>query len=107
MSKKFVLGFLILAVALAFAGTVPAVHSYTITLAQPAVVNGTQLKPGDYKLSVSADKITLAQGKTSLDVPAKVETQDKKYDDTAVRMVSGNLAEIRIGGTKTKIVITQ
>jgi hypothetical protein len=105
MLKKFVLGFMILALALASAGTVPGVHSYTITLAQPAVVNGTQLKPGDYKLTVGADKITLAQGKTSLQVPAKVETEERKFDDTAIRVVGGAIAEIRVGGTRTKIIL--
>lgn len=107
MLKKLVLGFMLLALALASAGTVPNGHTYTITLAQPTVVNGTQLKPGDYKLSMGTDKITLSQGKKTVDVPAKFETTEKKFDDTAIRFVSGSIAEIRLGGTKTKIVIAQ
>jgi len=35
----------------------------------------------------------------------KVETVEKKYDDTAIRYTGNTIAEIRIGGTKTKIVL--
>jgi len=105
MLKKLVLGFMFLALALASAGTAPSVHSYTITLAQPAVVNGTQLKAGDYRLTLGVDKITLKQGKQIIDIPAKVETGETKFNDTAIRFVSGAIAEIRLGGTKTRIVV--
>lgn len=107
MIKKFVIGFILFALALSFAGTVPSNRTYTITLAQPTVVNGTQLKPGDYRLSMGLDKITLVMGKVSVDVPAKFETTEKKFDDTAIRLISGAIAEIRLAGTKTKIVIAQ
>jgi hypothetical protein len=103
--KRFVLAFIILALALATAGTVPAAHSYTITLAQAATVNGTPLAPGDYRLTVSPAKVTLSQGKLNIDLQAKVETADKKFDDTAVRYVSGKLAEIRLGGTKIRVLL--
>jgi len=105
MFKKFVLSFVILALAAAFAGTVPSVHSYRITLAQAAIVNGTDLKAGEYRLNVDASKITLVNGKLSVDVPAKIETVEKKFDDTAIRYTGNVIAEIRIGGTKTKIVL--
>jgi hypothetical protein len=104
--KRFVLAFVILALAVATAGTVPGAHSYTITLAQAAIVNGTHLTPGDYRLTVSPAKVTLVQGKLNIDVPAKVETEDKKFDDTSVRYVGDKLSEIRIGGTKTRVVVT-
>jgi hypothetical protein len=102
MFKKFVLSFVILALAAAFAGTVPSVHSYRITLAQAAVVNGTDLKAGEYRLNVDTSKITLVNGKLSVEAPAKIE---KKFDDTAIRYSGRVIAEIRIGGTKTKIVL--
>ena len=107
MSKRFVLAFAILALVVATAGTVPGTHTYTINLIQPAVVNGAQLKPGEYRLTLDVDKVTLAQGKLSVDVPAaKIETVDKKYDSTAIRYVGTSIAEIRLGGTKTRIVVT-
>ena len=105
MLRKFVLAFAILALAAAFAGTVPSAHSYRITLAQPTVVNGTQLKAGEYRLTVDTSKITLELGKTVLQAPAKVETVEKKFDDTVLRLEGNNLAEIRLGGTKTKVIL--
>ncbi|HXS95989.1 MAG TPA: hypothetical protein VN736_15395 [Candidatus Limnocylindrales bacterium] len=107
MIKKLVIGFILFALALSFAGTVPSNRTYTITIAQPTVVNGTQLKAGDYKLSMGQDKITLVLGKSTVDVPAKFEANEKKFEDTALRLVSGALVEIRLGGTKTKIVLAQ
>ncbi|HWC97063.1 MAG TPA: hypothetical protein VG456_09945 [Candidatus Sulfopaludibacter sp.] len=105
MFKKFVLSFLILALAAAFAGTVPSAHSYRITLGQAAVVNGTDLKAGEYRLNVDESKITLVLGKVTVESPAKIEIVEKKYDDTAIRYTGKTIAEIRIGGTKTKIVL--
>lgn|SRR5579872_6986009 len=105
MFKKLVLAFAIFALAAAFAGTVPSPHSYRITLAQSAVVNGTELKPGEYRLTLDTTKITLVKGKQTVEVPAKVETVEKKYDDTAIRYVGNVVAEIRLGGTKTKVVL--
>lgn len=105
MLKKLVLVFAILAIAVASAGTVPGSHSYTITLIQPAVVNGTQLKPGEYRLTVDVTKVTLTKGKQVLDIPsAKVESVEKKFDATAIRYVGEAIAEIRLGGTKTRVV---
>jgi hypothetical protein len=103
--KRFVLAFVILALAVATAGTGPSVHSYTVTLSQATDVNGTKLAAGDYRLTVTNDKATLAKGKVNVDLQVKVETADKKFDDTAVRYAAGKLSEIRLGGTKTRIVV--
>lgn len=105
MFKKFVFAFAILALVAAFAGTVPSVHSYRITLAQAAVVNGTELKAGEYRLNVDTAKVTFVLGKVSVEAPAKIEAVDQKYSDTAIRYEGTTLAEIRLGGTKTKIVL--
>ena len=108
MLKRVVLAFAILALAVATAGTVPGSHSYTITLVQPAVVNGTTLKPGEYRLHVDVTKVSLTQGKQIVDIPdAKVENVDKKFDTTAIRYNDGKIAEIRVGGTKTRVVVAQ
>jgi len=106
MLKKFVLAFAILAVALATAGTVPGSRTYTITIIQPAVLNGTHLKPGDYRLVVEPAKVTLLVGKDKLDLPtAKVESVEQKYDATAIRYTGDKIEEIRLGGTKTHILM--
>ena len=109
MLKKFVLAFAILTLALATAGTVSnVIGSYKITLVQPSVVNGNDLKAGEYRLNVGTDKVTIFIGKNAVDVPAKIESSDKKFEATAIRYstVDGksSISEIRLGGTKTKLV---
>ena len=110
MVKKFILAFAILSLVAAIAGTVPAGGpTYKINLLQSSVLKGTELKPGEYKLTVVADKATIQNGKVSVEVPAKVETVDKKFDNNAVRYVTQDgkqtICEIRVGGTKTKVVL--
>jgi hypothetical protein len=113
MVKKLVavLAILVLA-AMAFGGTVPAARTtFRITLMQPSVVNGAELKPGEYKLNIGDNKITLVQGKVSIDAPAKIETEKKKFDATAIRYQADGskqvVAEIRLGGSKTRVVLAQ
>jgi hypothetical protein len=102
MFKKFVLAFAILALAVASAET------YRITLVKPAVVKGTELKAGDYRLNVENSKVTIVGGKQSVEVAVKVENVDQKFDSTAIRYtVEGDkstISEIRLGGTKTKLI---
>ncbi len=112
MVKKLVLIFAVLAIAAAVAGTLPTGHSnYKITLFRPAVLNGTEFKAGDCVLSLDFvdSKATLTQGRQSVVVPAKIESVDQKFDITAVRLTRDgdkqNIAEIEIGGTKTKVTM--
>src|SRR4051794_27053623 len=105
MLKKFVLAFGVLALAVASA------ENYRVTLSQPASVKGTQLKAGDYRLNVENTKCTLVNGKQSVELPVKVETVEKKFDSTAIRYTGAgekqSISEIRIGGTKTKLVFEE
>lgn len=110
MLKRFVLAFAILSLALATAGTVPSAGgSYKITLVQPSVVNGNDLKAGEYRLNLGTEKVTIVNGKQSLEVPAKIESVDKKFEVTAIRYttVAGKMtiSEIRLGGTKTRLLL--
>ena len=106
---KFVFAFTILAIVATFAGTpsakLPVAHD---TLNKPAIVHGTALKAGDYRLTIDASKVTFLIDKDSREISAKVETGDKKYDVTEVQYDGvGNQAtitEIRLGGTKTKLL---
>jgi hypothetical protein len=108
MFNRIVLAFVILALAVATAGTVPGVGSYHLTLLQPTVVNGTVLKAGEYKLNLANEKVTFVDGKFSIDAHVKVETVEKKFDTTSIRYSDqagkAVLSEIRIGGTKTKLL---
>jgi hypothetical protein len=104
MLKRFVLAFAIVALAVASAAT------YKVTLPQSSVVNGNELKAGDYRLNVQNDKVTIVNGKQSVEVPVKIENVGQTYDSTAVRYLDqggkATISEIRLGGTKTKLVFT-
>ena len=109
MLRKFVLAFAILALAAAFAGTVtPHGPACWVTLLQASTVKGTPLSAGEYKVTVSGDKATFVNGKLSWTVDVKIENQDKKFDSTSVRYTieagKQNITEIRIGGSKTKLL---
>ncbi len=111
MVKKLVLILAVVAIIATAETTVPAVSHYRITLVQPAVVQGTLLKAGEYRLDLTASKATISadNGKNRIEVPVRIETESTKFDATAVRMdtASGKavISEIRLGGTKTKLIL--
>lgn len=95
---------LFLTAALAFAGAA----SYSVTLFQPSVVSGTELKAGEYKLTIVGDKATITKGKEKIEADVKMETADTKFSATSVRYADQNgkmkVQEIRLGGTNTRVV---
>lgn len=109
MVKKLALILAIVALVVS-AGTVPSGPRYKVTLTQTSVVQGTELKAGDYQLSLADTKLTITTdtGKNPVEVAVKVETESKKFDTTMVRFntASGKavISEIRLGGTKTRLV---
>ncbi len=86
-------------------------QTYTVTFFQPSVVKGTELKAGDYKIQVTDQKVVLFNGKQPIELPAKVETSDTKFSSTTVRYTNqggtSEIGEIRLGGSKTKLVFNQ
>jgi len=102
MAKKASLLFTIFFLAIASAAT------YKVNLTQSAVVNGKALKAGEYRLNVEESKVTIADGRSSIEAPVKVENGDTKFNVTVVRYTAEGgqtaISEIRIGGTKTKLV---
>jgi len=98
--KGFTIGFATLALAVASAAT-----SYNVTFFEPVVVNGTTLKPGEYKVEINDNKATIKKGKVVAESSVKVENNEAKYPSTSVRLVGGTqVEEIRVGGTHTKLV---
>lgn len=85
-----------------------AAPAYKVTLTESAVIAGSVVKPGDYRIVVNGDKATLTSGKISLEVPVKVETGTQKYQYTSVesRIEAGKtvLDDIHVGGTSTTLV---
>ncbi len=101
MTKKIIFSLATLALAL-------SAETHRITLYQPTVLNGKELKPGDYKVEVTDSKAVISRGKDSVESAVRVENTDAKFGATSVRYANGdgkyNLKEIRLGGTKTKLV---
>lgn len=85
-----------------------AASSYRLTLFQPSIVNGQELKAGEYRLEVDGDKARITAGKTSVEATVKTETADTKFSTNSVRYKNGDgkyrVQEIRLGGTKTRLV---
>src|ERR1019366_1155926 len=105
MTMRKVLPLFLVVAGLAVAGT----RSYTVSLTRPNMIGATELQPGDYKIEVVGDKAILRQGKVQTESPVKVEEGDKKFDNNVVRYVNSadgklHIQEIRIGGTRTKLV---
>lgn len=82
--------------------------TYSITLFEPSHVAGTVLSPGDYKIDVNDTKVTIRSGKTVVETEARMETTSEKFSSTSVRYRNGDgkyrIQEIRLGGTKSKLV---
>jgi hypothetical protein len=99
--------FLFALAGLAFAGT----KSYTVTLYQPSTIGNTELRAGSYKVEVMDQKAIIHNGKTTSEVPVKVEANDSKYAQTTVRFSTDNgkyrVQEIHLGGTNTKLVLDE
>ena len=102
--KKFVLGACVFSLGIATAAS-----SYQVRISDTTWVGQNQLKPGNYQVKVEGDKVTFKQGKTVVEVPAKVETNTSKYAETQldVRTENGQpqLKELDLGGSKSKVLI--
>jgi len=105
MLRKVLPFFLVAGLAVASA------RSYTVSLFQPSLIGTTELKPGEYKLEVNDQKAVITKGKVRTESTVKVEEGDTKFDTTTVRYVNSTdgkvrIQEIRLGGTKTKLVFS-
>ncbi|HKW99967.1 MAG TPA: hypothetical protein VJN43_19660 [Bryobacteraceae bacterium] len=106
MTKRF----LVLLAALVSMAALASAKSYFITLYEPSVIGGTELKPGEYRLELNSDKVVIRKGKQMGEAPVKVETAESKYSSTTVRYRNGDgkyhISEIHLGGTNMKLVVT-
>ena len=102
MKRKLLFSFALLGLAIASA------KSYTVTLYQTAVVGNMELKPGDYRIEVLDGKAVIRNGSKRGEAPVRVENTGTKYYANSVRLSAGGgtprIREIRLGGTKTKLV---
>jgi hypothetical protein len=92
-----------------FSLTMLSAKTYDIMLAAPTKAGSVQLKPGHYSLKVEGSTATFQDQNSSktYSTPVKIETGDKKYDETKVQAVrdgdTDRLEDIELGGSKTKL----
>lgn len=99
---------LMFAVALFALTAFAASNVFHVTIDDTVWIGATQVKAANYKIEVDNGKATLKSGKTVIETPAKLETADHKYSQTAMVLdtVNGNktLKAIEIGGSTQRIV---
>jgi hypothetical protein len=108
---RFMLTFAIVALGVASAAPKTPQKTLHMTLSEQAWVGGNQLQPGDYKIEMQGEKAILIVGKKQIEVAAKMEANEKKFDTTLVVIDGAGgsrpaLQEIDFGGTTTRIVFT-
>jgi hypothetical protein len=100
--KKLIVCFAFVALAIANA------KSYSVTLSRDMTVGNTELKAGEYRLEVVGDKAILTKGKIQAEAPAKLESTAEEFRTTTLRVQEEGgktrISEIRLAGTKTKVV---
>ena len=101
MIKQVLISFAFVALSVASAAT------FHVSFVEPSVVKGKELKAGDYQLNLKENSVIIAQGKKQVEVPAKIENTNKKYDRTRVLYNENkgkfSIQEIELGGTTTKL----
>jgi len=100
---------LTLALSVFALGVASAASGYHVTLTGPMWAGATELKAGEYQVQVENGKAVFKNKKNTVEVPAKMETANSKFQTTALSSsTSGGkekLDAIEIGGTNTRIVM--
>jgi hypothetical protein len=100
MKKTLLLGLVALG-ATAFAAS----NTYKVNLFQDSVIEGKTFKAGDYKISMENGNAVIKQGKVSVEVPAREQTDAAKNSQTELTYDNQtDLKQISLGGTRTTIV---
>ena len=102
MFKQTLISFAIAALSIASAAT------FQVSLIEPSVVNGKDLKAGDYQLDVKENSVAILKGKKlQVEVPVKIENTQTKYGRTEVLYNENkgkySIKQIELGGTTTKL----
>lgn len=98
-----------LATALITVGIASA-KTHTITLYNNSRIAGQDLKSGNYKVEIEGEKVTITNGKQTVEPAAKVEEGSEQYAKTSIRFVDVDgkkvIREIRLGGSSTKLTFS-
>ena len=99
--KKLAVSVFTVAMAVAYAAS-----AVKVDLITPMTVAGTELKAGEYKVTVEGNTATFKSDKKSVTVPATVVTGGEKYRVTMMESAGSTLKSIHIAGTDTTIVFS-
>lgn len=94
-----------IAIAAITAAAAAAGNTYNVNLYLTSSLSGMSFQPGECKLELSGNQIVLKQGKTLAASPVQVERGAARFDSTTVAYKDGQIYEIRLGGTTTKLVL--
>jgi hypothetical protein len=87
---------------------IASAKSYYITLTAPTKAGATQLKAGEYEVSLKGNAAVFTKdGGKPVSVPVKIEQSDKKFDSTSVDTANDTIREIDLGGSSTKLTFPQ
>ena len=83
--------------------------TFTFSIAEPTQAGKVQLKPGQYSLKVEGEQVQLLdKSGRQIDASAKVQTADRKFDQTAVATTKADgasrLESVQLGGSNFKVV---
>lgn len=100
MKKTLLLSFVALGTT-AFASS----NNYKLELTQDSVIEGKNLKAGEYRVSFENGNAVIKHGKETIEVPAREETEGSKFASSSlIYQADGKLSEVRFGGTHTKLI---
>jgi hypothetical protein len=85
-------------------GVASAASAYKVTIPSDTWAGDTQIKAGNYKVTVEGNQATFTMGKQTVQVPASMEKGTNKFADTMLEASGTKLQAIDLGGTDTKIV---
>jgi hypothetical protein len=85
-------------------GIASAASSYKVSIPADTWAGDTQIKAGDYKVTLTGNQAVFTMGKQAVQVAASVENNSSKFPDTMLEASGEKLQAIDLGGTNTKIV---
>lgn len=90
------------------AAALASAETYRFTLPMDAIIDGQELKAGEYRVDVNDTNAVIKGGKKSVETKVKAQATDRKNDSTSVKYneVAGKymLQEIHVGGKKLNLV---
>jgi len=96
------LAILIASVALALSSY--AASSYKVSLPSDLFAGDVLLKAGDYTMTLEGKQAVFKKGKESIQIPAVVEKNDRKFSNTNLELMGTTIQAIDLGGTDMKIM---